>query len=70
MQVEFIVWGIPPQGEHETPLVEGIASADKARAICAKLEAEHGCTKTRVARFVWGDGSEVAGMFRRSVRRV
>jgi len=69
---EFVIWGRAPGADHEALLVSeqaGLRDMDHAKAIAAKLEAEHGCTATRVQKLApLGDGSELAAMFRGTVR--
>lgn len=70
---EFVIWGYAPDAEHESLLVSehaGLKDQGHAERTAALLENEHGCTRTRVQRLEpLGDGSELAAMFRGSVRR-
>ena len=70
---QYVIWGVPAGGEYEALLVSeyaGLKDAAHAAEVAAKLEAEHGCRSTRVQRLEpLGDGSELAGMFARSLER-
>lgn len=70
---QYVIWGVPPGADCEALLVSeyaGISDVAHARKVADKLEAEHGCRSTRVQRLApLGDGSELAGMFARSLER-
>lgn len=69
--MQFVIWGIAPNSEHETLLVSehvGIESLEHAKAIMQTLENEHGCSAMRIQKLEpLGDASELAQMFRQSV---
>jgi len=70
MTTEYIIWGIPPQAEMETLLVSeqaGIASREQAERIVATLTDVHGCRAVRIQEFRFGNGDELADMFRKAV---
>lgn len=68
---EFVIWGRAPDADHESLLVSehaGLRDEKHAQEIVAKLASEHGCTAMRIQRLEpLGDGSELAGMFRRAL---
>jgi len=70
MTTEYIIWGIPPQGDMETLLVSeqaGIASREQADRVAATLTDVHGCRAVRVQEFRFDNGDELADMFRKAV---
>lgn len=71
MTHEYIIWGIPPQGEMETLLVSeqaGLATYDQARAACGLLAQRHGCTALRIQRLEpLDDAREIVTMFKAAV---
>lgn len=67
---EYVVWGVPPGGDAETVLYTRAATLADARRVAAVLEAEHGCTRTRIQTLDMGAPAEsVADMFRAAVAR-
>jgi hypothetical protein len=70
MQTEYIIWGKAPGTDFEDLLVSeqaGIRDRAQADRICAVLADKHGCRDLRITAFSFGDGSEVAAMFRNTV---
>lgn len=46
--IEYVIWGVPPNEEHENVLHTKSASMEEAKKIAKILEKEYGCTKTRI----------------------
>jgi hypothetical protein len=71
MTDQFIIWGIPPQGDMETLLVSehaGLNTRADAERAAALLTDKHGCSSVRIHRIEpFGDAREVAAMFRAAV---
>ena len=45
---EFVVWGIPPNEEHETVLYTLATTLEEAKKVSALLVAKHGVTKAHI----------------------
>jgi hypothetical protein len=65
MKTEFIIWGVRAGQDFEEPLHAEFSSKE-AHKIRLILEA-HGVHRTRIQRLEFKDGSELAGMFARTI---
>lgn len=61
---EYVIWGIPKDGDSEMLLVSekvGLKSMEQAQATIKKLESQYGCTKCRVVVVGAGEAGATAG---------
>lgn len=67
---EFVIWGVPPNEEHENVLYTKATSLQEAIKISETLEKKHGCTNTRIQILDLSTPPDFSKIFKKSIWKV
>lgn len=65
--MEFVVWGIPPNGDSEEVLYTKATSMEQAKRVADVLKEKHGVTDTRVQVIDFTEDPDFRGTFSKTV---